>query len=90
MLGEHPPTVSDSRYIAIAAATIAIVVSLVEPIKILGISLGVVAGAVFGPWVIRSGADAAEARESSIRSGAITAAGLAVFLAPITALTGIV
>jgi UPF0716 family protein affecting phage T7 exclusion len=85
MRGKHPATVSDSRYIAIVPATIAIVVSLVEPIGFLGILLGVVAGAAVGAWVVRSGDGAAEARDSSIQFGAITVFDLTVF----GALTGI-
>ncbi len=86
MRSERSTSASTTPYVAAGSLAIASLLASLVPAAMVGLLIGVLAGAGSGYWVARSGGDAGEARDVSIRYGSITALALALALAIVVAL----
>ncbi|MBA2753984.1 MAG: hypothetical protein H0U40_05905 [Chloroflexia bacterium] len=81
MRSDRPASASTTPYVAIGSLAIALSLASLVPEAIIGLLIGVLVGAGSGYWVARSGGDAGEARDVSIRYGSITALVLVIVVA---------
>ncbi len=81
MRSERSTSASTTPYVAAGSLAIASLLASLVPAAMVGLLIGVLAGAGSGYWVARSGGDAGEARDVSIRYGSITALVLVIVVA---------
>ena len=81
MRSERSTSASTTPYVAAGSLAIALSLASLVPAAMVGLLIGVLAGAGSGYWVARSGGDAGEACDVSFRYGSITSLVLAVVFA---------